>query len=190
MLSDIQVKIVYLTLLGREPTIGEVDIEINKVVNSVEALSQRIKSSSEYLILTNTAYGDLSFSNDIVSLSNIISTFENGAYVGNNNLGFITTSDYKNVKSPKLLIESMEKEFKNPFDLRFFSSNDTNSNIMYSNHNQHFDLSTSTFTDSMDISYVSYDITSNYQLYVNKTCLDTLQKLHRSFLHFIQPKPD
>jgi hypothetical protein len=170
MLSDVQVKIVFLSLLGREPTDVELNFETSKVNNSIVRLSEQIKSSEEYLILTNTAYGDLSLSNDIVTLSNIISPFQNGVFIGNNNISYITTSDYNVVTSPTIFVDSMPTEFNNPFDVRFFSSNINDSNIGYSNHSQYLNLNTSTFTDSLDITINS---SSNYQLFVNKICLDT-----------------
>ena len=131
MLSEVQVKIVFLSLLGREPTVEEVQIETDKIFNSIEILSTQLKSSIEYLILTNTAYGELSLSNDVITLSNIMSPFENGIFIGNNNMSYITTSDYRFVTTPSLLTNSILQEFNNPFDVRFFSSNYMESNVTY-----------------------------------------------------------
>ena len=101
MLSEIQVKIVFLSLLGREPNPAELQEEIDEVNNTIQALTLKIQSNEEFLELTNTAFGALSFSNDVISLSNIISPFDNGLYMGNNNVSYITSSDYKTVNSPK-----------------------------------------------------------------------------------------
>lgn len=166
MLSEIQVKIVFLSLLGREPNPAELQEEIDEVNNTIQALTLKIQSNEEFLELTNTAFGALSFSNDVISLSNIISPFDNGLYIGNNNVSYITSSDYKTVNSPTLLHNNNFIEFNNPFDVRFFSSNDIDNSIGHSNHNQYLDMNTSIFTDTMDIG-------SNFKLRVDKTCLHT-----------------
>lgn len=175
MLNTVEIQIVYLKLLRRQPT----QTELTQVSNFQNAsdLSDFIKLSSEYKLLHNIPIFDTAFDtlNNRYTLSNIQQNFTKGVPLTNGYIGIETSQIYHSVFSSHITIDHKQYPIPSFTDVTIMKRNDNNYTSVH-NYSQTLDMNKCFFSDD----FVLYDDLSvsiqKYPLFVNsKKCF--LQKI-------------
>lgn len=181
MLSNNDIRIVYLDFLQREPTDGELNYsKLN--FESELILEEFIIKTSEYKInFLKPSKFSFTYQNDVVSLDKVTNKLEDGKLLGNTKISFITSSKYNEFKKIYIYDNlNQQKNVTNFMNIRFNSSS-SNSNMFFEpfNHSQKLFMNECRFQDSFQfiinpIEFINVKI-DKYPLITHKSCV--LQKI-------------
>ena len=179
MLSNNDIRIVYLEYLQREPTDMELAYSQSNF-NLDSELEDYLKKSTEYKIeFLKPSQFDFEYQDDIITVPIVNDNLKDGKLLSNNKVGFITSGLYH--KFTKIYIydnNHRQINVTNFMNIRFksFTSNDTY--LPTYNNSQKLFMNECRFQDSfnLNINASSIDVKiDKYPLFTNKSCI--LQKI-------------
>jgi hypothetical protein len=186
------ITILFLNLLSRVPSFDEISYYRTQLISNVLTIEQvevEIKSTNEYKILQGDFYGDVSFDQYTIELTNINKNNYDGVLLGNGKICVKTgalpyESEYSaittkyNFNSLGRYNNNISKGFKFT-NVKFFNKDYTN--IEISEHKQQLNMRTGTFTNSYKIK----DTVTSKEISVEQDML-ALQQYPYCFLHNIK----
>jgi hypothetical protein len=176
MLTNNDIRIIYLSLLKREPSDNE---KTNTSSYDSTSLEELLKSTSEYKVLNNIFEYNSEFNNDtnVKKCYNFIGDSSNtsGLILGNGNYCMETSFKYNKCNKSYIKDDFIEVNIVDVTTIYFMEINNVHT---ISNHTQSLDMNNCVFIDSFTLSNGIKVKIEKYPLHTHSTCF--LQKITMS----------
>lgn len=200
MLSNNDIRIVYLEFLQREPTDIEISYGQNNFSTNIQ-LTDYIKSLTEYKIeFLKPSKFSFEYDDNIITLPIVNDNLKDGKLLSNNKVGFITSGLYNKFKKIYIYEKSNRQiNVTNFMNIRFKSFSNNETFLPTLNNSQKLFMNECKFQDifNINISAISIEvIIDKYPLFTHKSCilqkitLNTTADTELSFVHKLENTND